>query len=83
MKLWFANNEDKTDSKFVVIVPQKNELKIVLNMLIQDIIDPEEKCRDVTGKRASGDTVTAISAVEDMEYAMDLIKQSFEANTET
>lgn len=72
----------KTDSRFAIIVPQKSELKIVLNMLIQDLVDPEEKCIDVAGKWATGDTVTAISTVEDMEYTMDLIKQSFEANTE-
>lgn len=70
----------KTTTNFVDIVPQKSRLRLSLNMLFNEIHDPKGKCRDVSnvGRWGNGDVEFGVESAEDIEYAMELIKQSFE-----
>lgn len=74
----------KTTTNFVDIIPQKARLRLVLNMRFDEIIDPEGRCRDITGlgRWGNGDVETDISSVDQLEYAMYLIGQSFEKHSD-
>lgn len=77
MKLYIAF---KMKTNFVDIVPQKSGLRLSLNMKYEEIDDPENKTVDVTGKGrwGNGDIEFKVSNFEDLDYAIFLIKQSFE-----
>lgn len=72
----------KTDSNFVDVVPQKSRLRLSLNVDLAEIKDPKNLCEDVSGKGrwGNGNTQLAVSKPEDIEYAMFIIKQAFEAS---
>jgi len=72
----------KTDSNFVDVVPQKSRLRLSLNVDLGDIKDPQNLCEDVSGKGrwGNGNTQLGISKPEDIEYAMYIIKQAYEAS---
>ena len=61
------------------IVPQKNSLRLSLNIPFNIIEDPVNKCKDVTGlgRWGNGDVEFRITSFNDIKYAMFLIKQSF------
>jgi len=77
---YIAYKTDKTN--FVDIVPQKTALRLSLNMDYDEIDDPENKTRDVSGvgRWGNGEVEIKISKPEDIEYVMVLISQSFERN---
>lgn len=77
LKLYIAY---KIDTNFVDIVPQKTRLLVYLNMKFDEVIDPRNICRDVSrvGGWANGEAQFAVAAVEELEYAMELIRQAFE-----
>ncbi|MCM3624321.1 DUF262 and DUF1524 domain-containing protein [Brevibacillus borstelensis] len=70
----------KTTTNFVDIVPQKSKLRLSLNMAFHEINDPQGICKDVSnvGRWGNGDVEVGVSNVNEIEYAMFLIKQSFE-----
>ncbi|QRG65978.1 DUF262 and DUF1524 domain-containing protein [Brevibacillus choshinensis] len=70
----------KTTTNFVDIVPQKSKLRLSLNMAFHEINDPQGICKDVSnvGRWGNGDVEIGVSSVDDIEYTMFLIKQSFE-----
>ncbi|WP_026673997.1 DUF262 and DUF1524 domain-containing protein [Alkalihalobacterium bogoriense] len=74
----------KTTTNFVDIVPQKSRLRLSLNMSFNEILDPNGICKDVTnlGRWGNGDVEFGIESEDDIEYAMILIKQSFEKHRE-
>ena len=63
------------------IVVQANALKIYLDISKKDIEDPGEEVKDCTevGHWATGDCVFKISSMDDIDYALSLIKQSYES----
>lgn len=70
----------KTVTNFVDIEPRKSWLRLMLNMKFEEINDPLNLCKDVTGLGRWGNgnveiTVTSISEIDDV---MDLIQQSFD-----
>jgi predicted transport protein len=75
----------KTTTNFVDIVPQKSRLRLSLNMRFDEINDPEGKCNDVTdkGRWGNGDIEVGISSMDEIEYILFLIRQSFEKHTDT
>ena len=81
LKLYIAY---KTTTNFVDIVPQKNRLRLSLNMHFDEVNDPKEICKDVTdkGRWGNGDVEVGISNFEELEYIMFLIKQAFNTVTE-
>jgi uncharacterized protein with ParB-like and HNH nuclease domain/predicted transport protein len=74
----------KAATNFVDIEPQKNRLKLTLNMSFDQVDDPARVCRDVSnvGHYGNGDVEFGITSVDQIEYAMVLIRQSYERQTE-
>jgi len=77
LKLYIAY---KSITNFIDIIPQKKALRLSLNIDIKDIKDPQNKCIDVTGKGkwGNGNTEIRVKSLEDLDYAIDLIKQAFD-----
>ena len=65
---------------FVAIIPQAKRLLLLLNLPFSNINDPRGWCRDVTNvnRDAIGDVAVGISAVDELDYIMFLIRQAFE-----
>ncbi len=80
-KHWIAY---KTESNFVDVVPQKSRLRITLNMNFSDIDDPQGICKDVggLGHWGNGDVEFGVSKSDDIEYAVSLIQQAFDTQSE-
>ena len=70
----------KSLTNFVDIIPQKRALRLSLNIPFDKIKDPQDKCRDVTGKGkwGNGDTEVKISSQKELDYVLSLIKQAFD-----
>jgi predicted transport protein len=74
----------KTTTNFADIQPQKNRLRVWLNMPFDEIQDPKGICRDVSevGHYGNGDAEFGIESQNEIEYAVYLIRQSFEIHTD-
>ena len=70
----------KADSNIACILPQKSRLRITIHIPVEDLDDPKGICMDVRGKGrwGGGDTQFGIYSSSEMEYALSLIKQSYE-----
>jgi len=70
----------KAETNFVDVVPQKNRLRLSLNMSFHELHDPREIAKDVTniGRWGNGDVEVILRTLEDLPYIMGLIRQSFE-----
>lgn len=70
----------KAETNFVDVVPQAKRLKLMLNMPFANINDPNNLCRDVTqvGHYGSGDIEVSLKSVDELLYAMGLVRQSYE-----
>lgn len=77
LKLYVAY---KAETNFVDVVPQMRRLRLSLNMPFPDIDDPKGLCKDVTGigRWGNGDVELGLSSLEELPYAMSLVRQSFE-----
>lgn len=69
----------KLDTNFVDIVIQKNRLRISLNMKYDQIIDPKNLCRNITGlgRWGNGDVELFFEHTADIDDVMELIEQSY------
>lgn len=72
----------KASTNFVDIIPFKNKFRLFLNIDYKKIYDSKNLCKDYTNKGhwGNGNTEIEISSVEQIDYIIDLIKQSFENN---
>ena len=70
----------KAETNFVDAVPQAKRLRLTLNMPFAEINDPKGLCKDVTGivRWPNGDVEVGLSSIEQLPYAMGLVRQSFE-----
>ncbi|WMT53776.1 DUF5655 domain-containing protein [Ferroplasma acidiphilum] len=70
------------NSIFASIGCGKNELKIWLNLKIEQLNDPKRIVRDVSnlGHWASGSSEITLKDTDDLDYIIDLIKQSYNKN---
>lgn len=70
----------KAETNFVDIVPQKNRLRLSLNMPFLELRDPKGIAKDVTGigRWGNGDVEVGLNSIEEIPYIMGLIRQSFE-----
>lgn len=77
LKLYVAY---KAETNFVDIVPQASALRLTLNMKWPDVIDPRSICFDVSGKGrwGNGDVELKLTSLEDVPYALGLVRQSLE-----
>jgi uncharacterized protein with ParB-like and HNH nuclease domain/predicted transport protein len=73
----------KFDTNFVDIAPRTDYLVIALNMGFEEIDDPQGVCRDMTGigHHGNGDVEFRLRPDDSREYAMHLIRQSFDRQT--
>jgi uncharacterized protein with ParB-like and HNH nuclease domain/predicted transport protein len=74
----------KFSSNFVEVVPQLNDLKLYLDIAIDQLDDPAGLGRDVTGvgRWGTGRVEVRLVTFDDLEDVMALIRQSFERQTE-
>ncbi|TRZ53656.1 MAG: DUF262 domain-containing protein [Dehalococcoidia bacterium] len=77
LKLYVAY---KAETNFVDIVPQSKKLRLSLNVTFAEINDPKGLCKDVSalGRWGNGDVEIKLSKVEEIPYAMSLVRQAFE-----
>lgn len=77
LKLYVAY---KAETNFVDAVPQKNRLRLSLNLPFHELHDPRGLAKDVTnlGRWGNGDVEVGVSRVEELPYVMGLVRQAFE-----
>ena len=82
IKKWYI--AFKTTTNFVDVVLQRKQLRLSLNMKFSEINDPRGLCRDVTniGRWGNGDVEVVLSSMEDLDYVLHLIEQSYELHRE-
>ena len=70
----------KAETNFVDLIPQAKKLKLTINMKFPEVSDPKEICRDITGKGrwGNGDVRIILSSVEELPYAIGIVRQSLE-----
>lgn len=74
----------KLDTNFVDIVVQKNQLRISINMKYAEVYDPNGICRDITGlgRWGNGNVELFFEHTSDIEQVMEIIKQSYNVQSE-
>lgn len=74
----------KLDTNFVDIVVQKQRLRISLNMKFDQVIDPKNLCKDITGlgRWGNGDVELFFEHTADIDDVMALIEQSYNLQAE-
>ncbi|MEA5452074.1 DUF262 domain-containing protein [Leptolyngbya sp. CCNP1308] len=77
LKLYVAY---KAETNFVDVVPQAKRLRLSLNMRFPEVYDPKGLCKDVTnlGRWGNGDVEVGLETLDELPYAMGLIRQAFE-----
>jgi len=77
LKLYVAY---KAETNFVDIVPQVSRLRLSINMDFADLIDPKGLCKDIrgVGRWGNGDAELGVSALEEIPYALSLIRQALD-----
>jgi predicted transport protein len=81
LKLYIAY---KCETNFVDIVPQVRSLRLSLNMPFSELDDPKGLARDITaiGRWRNGDVEVRVATLEEVPYAIGLIRQSLERQLE-
>jgi predicted transport protein len=74
----------KCETNFVDIVPQAKRLNLTLNMPFAELDDPKGLARNVAGMRrwGNGEVELVVATLEDLPYAIGLIRQSLERQLE-
>ena len=77
LKFYIAYELDKN---FAEIIIQANGLWVLIDMLKEEVDDPENKLIDLSdkGHRATGNLKIRVEKIDDIEYCMDIIQQSYE-----
>lgn len=77
LKLYVAY---KAESNFVDVIPQAKRLRLSLSIPIAEIVDPRGIARDVSsiGRWGTGDVEVYLSSMEELQYAMGLVRQALE-----
>lgn len=77
LKLYIAY---KAETNFVDIVPQAKRLRLSLNMPFADLDDPKGLSKNVTGigRWGNGDVELGVATLDEVPYAIGLIRQSLE-----
>lgn len=74
----------KLETNIVDVVPQKDKLKLSINIKYNELNDPRELCRDVsqTGHWGNGDVEVILESEEEMDYMISLVRQAIEKQFE-
>ena len=70
----------KAETNFVDVTPQKNRLRLILNLHFHELNDPRRLARDVTnrGHWGNGDVEVGLSKPDELSYVIGLVRQAFE-----
>lgn len=70
----------KRESNFVDVIPQASGLRLTVNLQYPQVHDPAGRCRDITGKGrwGNGDVELKVESLDDIPYAMSIVKQAFD-----
>jgi uncharacterized protein with ParB-like and HNH nuclease domain/predicted transport protein len=81
LKLYIAY---KSASNFVDVIPQRSGLKLSLAISLEELHDPKARARDVSaiGHWGNGDVEVKVGSSQDLDYAMGLIRQAFDRQSE-
>ena len=73
----------KADTNFVDVSPTGSALVLTLNIDFALLDDPRQLCRDVTnvGTHGNGDAQLRIAKIDDLPYALNLIRQAYALQT--
>jgi uncharacterized protein with ParB-like and HNH nuclease domain/predicted transport protein len=71
-------------SNFVCVVPLKSELKLYLNIALEELNDPDGRGEDVSGigHWGTGDVLVRLANAADLDGVLDLVRQAFEKQGE-
>lgn len=77
LKLYIAY---KVETNFVDVVPQKNRLRLSLNMQFHELHDSRGLAKDISnvGRWGNGDVEIGLNKAEELPYVMGLVRQAFE-----
>jgi uncharacterized protein with ParB-like and HNH nuclease domain/predicted transport protein len=77
LKLYIAY---KLETNIIDIVPQKDKLKLYINIKFDELYDPKGLCRNVsqTGHWGNGDVELFLSSVDEIDYVISLVRQAIE-----
>ena len=77
LKLYIAY---EAETNFVDVVPQAKRLRLSLNMPFAELDDPRGLAKNVTGlgRWGNGDVELGVATLEEVPYAIGLIRQSLE-----
>jgi uncharacterized protein with ParB-like and HNH nuclease domain/predicted transport protein len=77
LKLYVAY---KAETNFVDVIPQSKRLRLSLNMEFHEIHDPKGLAKDVTnlGQWGNGNVEVELNSIDDIPYAIGLVRQAFE-----
>lgn len=77
LKLYIAY---KFDTNFVDVVPQKNRLKLSINIYLNELDDPKGLAKDVTniGAWGNGKVEVILDSMDNLAYCLGLIRQALE-----
>jgi uncharacterized protein with ParB-like and HNH nuclease domain/predicted transport protein len=70
----------KAETNFVDLIPQAKGLRLTINMPFSEVSDPKGLCKDVSGigRWGNGEVEIRIHNVDDLPYAIGIIRQSLE-----
>jgi len=82
LKLYIAY---KAETNFVDIVPQTKRLRLSLNMPFAELDDPRGQAKNVAGigRWGNGEVEIGVATLEEVPYALGLIRQSLERQLES
>ncbi len=77
LKLYVAY---KAETNFVDVVPKSTWLRLSLNLQFHELQDPRGLAKDITklGRWGNGDVEIGLKKLDELPYAMGLVRQSFE-----
>lgn len=68
----------KAEVTVVDVYPQKNRLRLILNMPFALVSDPSGACKDMTGNKLNGDVEVGLKSIDELPYVMSLVRQAYE-----
>ncbi len=70
----------KAQTNFVDVVPQKSKLRLSLNIDFENIKDPKNLCRDISGlgRWGTGNVEVNLRCASELDDIMELVEQAFE-----
>jgi len=72
----------KISKNFVDIYPQKSRLRLILNLSFDEVVDPNNLCKNITGWRMNGNVEVGFYSLEQLDDVMALVRQAFDKHSE-